>query len=115
VPHIKSGKVRALATTGAKRMSILPELPTVAEAGVPGYENSTWTGIAAPPKTPRAITERLNKELTAVLQLPEVQHIARNDGSVITGGTPEDFHRILKNELAKFGKLVKAAGLKPES
>jgi tripartite-type tricarboxylate transporter receptor subunit TctC len=114
VPHIKSGKVRALATTGAKRMSILPELPTVAEAGVPGYENSTWTGIAAPPKTPRAITERLNKELTAVLQLPEVQRIASNDGSVITGGTPEDFHRILKSELAKFGKLVKAAGLKPE-
>ena len=86
VPHIKSGKVRALATSGTKRMAILPELPTVAEAGVPGYENSTWTGIGAPPKTPRAITERLNKELNAVLQLPEVQQIARNDGSVITGG-----------------------------
>jgi tripartite-type tricarboxylate transporter receptor subunit TctC len=115
VPHIKSGKVRALATSGTKRMAILPELPTVAEAGVPGYENSTWTGIGAPPKTPRAITERLNKELNAVLQLPEVQRIARNDGSVITGGTPDDFHRILKTELAKFAKLVKTAGIKPES
>ncbi len=115
VPHIKSGKVRALATTGTKRMTILPELPTVAEAGVPGYENSTWTGIGAPPKTPRAITERLNKELAAVLQLPDVQQIARNDGSVITGGTPGDFHGLLKSELAKFGKLVKAAGIKPES
>jgi tripartite-type tricarboxylate transporter receptor subunit TctC len=115
VPHIRSGKVRALATTGAKRMSILPELPTVAEAGVPGYENSTWTGIGAPPRTPRAIAERLNKELNAVFQLPDVQQTARNDGSVITGGTPEDFHAILKSELAKFGKLVKAAGIKPDS
>ena len=115
VPHIKSGKVRALATTGAQRMSILPELPTIAEAAVPGYENSTWTGIGAPPKTPRAITDRLNKELNAVLQLPEIQQSARNDGSVITGGTPEDFRAILKSELAKFGKLVTAAGIKPES
>jgi tripartite-type tricarboxylate transporter receptor subunit TctC len=114
MPHIKSGKVRALATTGTKRMVTLPELPTVAEAGVPGYENSTWIGIGASPNTPRAITERLNKELAAILQLPEVQQMARNDGSVITGGTPEDFRRILKSELGKFGKLVKAAGIKPE-
>jgi tripartite-type tricarboxylate transporter receptor subunit TctC len=114
MPHIKSGKVRALATTGSKRMTLLPDLPTVAEAGVPGFENSSWSGIGAPPRTPRAITERLNKELNAVLQLADVQQIAHNDGSVITGGTPDDFHGILKSELAKFGKLVKAAGIKPE-
>lgn len=114
VPHVKSGKVRALATTGATRMTILPELPTVAEAGLRGYENSTWTGIGAPPRTPRAITERLNRELNAILQMPEVQQIAKNDGSVITGGTPEDFHARLKNDLGKFAKLVKAAGIKAE-
>lgn len=113
-PHVKSGKVRALATTGATRMTILRELPTIAEAGLRVYENSTWTGIGAPPRTPRAITERLNKELNAVLQMPEVQQIARNDGSVITGGTPEDFHARLKNDLGKFARLVKAAGIKPE-
>lgn len=114
VPHIKSGKVRALATTGAKRMTILPELPTIAEAGVAGYENSTWTGIGAPARTPRAVVERLNRELNAVLQMPEIREIARADGSVITGGTPEEFHAILKADLARYGKLVKAAGIKRE-
>ncbi len=114
VPHIKSGKVRALATTGAERMTLLPELPTVAEAGLTGYENSTWTAIGAPPRTPRAVTERLNRELNAVLQLPEIQQIAHNDGSVITAGTPEDFQNILKRDLGKFAKLVKAAGMKQE-
>jgi tripartite-type tricarboxylate transporter receptor subunit TctC len=113
VPHIKSGRVRALATTGAARMITLPDLPTVAEAGVPGYENSTWTGIGAPPRTPRALTDRLNRELNAVLQMPDVQQIARGDGSVITGGSPEDFHAILKKDLAKFAKLVKVADIKP--
>jgi tripartite-type tricarboxylate transporter receptor subunit TctC len=114
MPHIKSGRVRALATTGTARMSTLPELPTVAEAGVPGYENSTWTGIGAPPRTPLAITERLNKELDAILKSPEVQQIARGDGSVVTGGSPEDFHAILRKDLAKFEKLVSVAGIKPE-
>jgi tripartite-type tricarboxylate transporter receptor subunit TctC len=114
VPHVKSGKVRALATTGAKRMSILPELPTVAESGLNGYENSTWTGIGAPPKTPRALTDRLNKEFNAVLQMPEVQTAMKNDGSEITGGTPDEFHERLKRDLAKFAKLVKAAGIKSE-
>jgi len=95
-------------------MALLPDLPTIAEAGVPGYENSTWTGIGAPPKTPRAITERLNRELNAVLQLPEVQQTAANEGTVLTGGTPEQFHATLESELGKFEKLVKAAGIKPE-
>ena len=114
VPHIRSGKVRALASTGSERMSILPDVPTVAESGLKGYENSTWTGVGAPPKTPRAITDRLNKEFNAVLQLSEIQAAMKNDGSVITGGTPEDFHERLKRDLAKFGKLVKAAGIKSE-
>ena len=115
MPHIRTGRVRALASTGAKRMEILAELPTVAEAGVPGFENSTWSALGAPARTPRGIIERLNKEINAVLQLPEVREAARLEGSTITGGTPEQFQEYLKAELAKFGKLVKAAGIKPDA
>lgn len=112
VPHIKSGKMRALATTGIKRMSILPELPTIAEAGLKDYENSTWSALGVAARTPPPIVDRLNKEINAILQLPEVQDAARADGSMITGGTPEQFRDILKSELAKFGKLIKQAGIK---
>lgn len=111
-PHIRAGKVHALATTGAKRMSILPDLPTIAEAGVPGYENSTWSGLGVAARTPQSIVDRLNQEINVVLQLPEVQEAARAEGSMITGGTPAQFHEILKSELAKFGKLIKDAGIK---
>ena len=115
MPHIRAGKARALATTGAQRMSILPEIPTIAEAGVPGYENSTWSALGVVARTPPSIIDRLNKEINAVLQLPEVQEAARAEGSMITGGTPAQFHEILKSELAKFGKLIKAAGIKGDA
>jgi len=115
MPHIRSGKARALATTGAKRMSILPDLPTVAEAGVPGYENSTWSALGVAARTPPSIVDRLNREINTVLQLPDVQEAARAEGSMITGGTPAQFHEILKSELAKFGKLIKAAGIKGDA
>lgn len=114
LPHVKSGKLRALATTGANRLPSLPELPTVAEAGVPGYENSSWTAIGAPARTPRAIIERLNREFAAVLQLPDIVEKHAAAGSLITGGTPEQFRDYLKSEFIKFGKLVKEAGLKGE-
>ncbi len=114
IPHIKSGKVRALATTDAKREASLPDLPTVAEAGVPGFENSTWTAIGAPARTPRPIIERLNRELAAILQMPRIRERFAGVGSTVTGGTPEQFHDYLKSELAKFGKLVKEAGIKAE-
>lgn len=112
VPHIQSGRVRVLATTGAKRIAALPDLPTVAEAGVPGYENSTWSAIGAPARTPQAIIERLNKELTAILQMSDIQERHAAAGSTVTGGTPEQFRDFLKLELAKFGKLMKEAGIK---
>jgi tripartite-type tricarboxylate transporter receptor subunit TctC len=115
MPHIQSGKVRALATTGAKRMPILPDLPTIAEAGVPGYENSTWTAIGAPARTPRPIIQRLNEEFNAALQTRDIQDRLGMGGSTVTGGTPEQFHEILKAELAKFRKLVKEAGIKGEN
>ena len=114
LPQIQVGKVRALATTGAKRLAVLQDLPTVAEAGVAGYESSTWTGIGAPARTPQAIVERLNREVAAVLQLPDIQERSAAMGSVITGGTPEWFQEFLGSELAKYGKLVRQAGIKPE-
>jgi tripartite-type tricarboxylate transporter receptor subunit TctC len=115
IPHITSGRVRALASTGSKRLGILPDLPTVAEAGVPGYENSTWTAIGAPAHTPQPIIERLNREFAAVLALPDIRERFSAAGSTITGGSPEQFHEYWKSELAKYGKLIKAAGIKPES
>ncbi|MBI4193874.1 MAG: tripartite tricarboxylate transporter substrate binding protein [Betaproteobacteria bacterium] len=113
IPHIRSGKLRALATTGSKRLAVMSDLPTVAEAGVPGYENSTWTAVGAPARAPRAIIERLNKEIAAVLRLPDIRERLAAVGSVVTAGTPEDFRDYLKSELAKFERLVKAAGIKP--
>jgi tripartite-type tricarboxylate transporter receptor subunit TctC len=115
MPQIQSGRLRALATTGSRRLSVLPDLPTVAEAGVAGYESSTWTAMAAPARTPQAVIERLNREINTVLQLPDIQEKSAGMGSVITGGTPEWFSDYLRTELAKYGKLVKQAGIKPES
>jgi tripartite-type tricarboxylate transporter receptor subunit TctC len=111
MPHIKANRLRALATTGASRLPILSDLPTVAEAGVPGYENSTWSTISAPAHTPHPIVERLNQELNAVLQMPEIRERFAAAGSAVTGGTPKQAQEILKSELAKFGKLVREAGI----
>lgn len=112
VPHVKSGKLRPLATTGKDRMSILPDLPTIAEAGVQGYESSTWTAIGAPARTPRPIVQTLNRELNAILQLPDIREQNAATGSSIIGGTPEQFAEYLKSEYVKFGKLVRETGIK---
>jgi tripartite-type tricarboxylate transporter receptor subunit TctC len=114
MPHVQAGRVRALATTGAKRMPMLPDLPTIAEAGVPGYENSTWTAIGAPARTARSIVQRMNQEVNTVLQMRDIQERFAAGGSAVTGGTPEEFRAYLKTELAKFAKLVKEAGIKGE-
>src|SRR5688500_18993745 len=104
VPHVKSGRVRALATTGATRAAVLPDLPTIAEAGVPGYENSTWTAIGVPRGTPQAIVQRLNKSIASVLKMPDVQERLAATGGTITGGTPQEMDAYLRKELAKYGK-----------
>jgi tripartite-type tricarboxylate transporter receptor subunit TctC len=114
VPHIKSGRLRGLATTGAERASVLPELPTIAEAGVAGYENSTWSAIGAPARTPRAIVQRLNGEIAAILRAPDVEERFKGLGSTVTAGPAEEARAILARELVKYGKLVKAAGIKSE-
>ena len=112
VPHVKANRVRALATTGARRSPALPELPTVAESGVPGYENSSWSAIAGPAKMPRPLVARLHKDFTEILKMPDVQQKHSEVGADIVASTPEQFHAYLKTEVSKFGKLVKAAGIK---
>ncbi len=112
VPHVKAGRVRALATTGTRRSAALADLPTVAESGVAGYENSSWSAVAAPAGTPKRIVARLHKELTDILKLPDVRQKHADVGADIIGSTPEEFHAYLRSELAKFSKLVKEAGIK---
>jgi len=112
VPHVKANRVRALATTGAKRSPALPELPTIDEAGVKGYENSSWSAVAATAGTPKPIMDRLSREFSEILKLPDIQQKHAEVGAEIIASTPEQFHAYLKSEVAKFGKLVKAAGIK---
>lgn len=114
IPHVRTGRLRAIATTAASRMETFPELPTVAEAGVPGYENTTWIGMGAPARTPQSIIERLGREVAAVLQLPEVRDTLRAQGAAVTGWPAELFRDYLDRELAKYGKLVGTAKIRNE-
>jgi tripartite-type tricarboxylate transporter receptor subunit TctC len=111
-PFVKAGKIRALATTGAKRSPALPDLPTLDESGLKGYENSSWSAVGAPANTPPAIIGRLYKEFMEILRMPDIQKRHEEVGAEIIASTPEQFHAYLKSEVTKFGKLVKAAGIK---
>jgi tripartite-type tricarboxylate transporter receptor subunit TctC len=113
-PHIKSGKVRALAVTGAHRSPALPEVPTMMESGVRGYESSTWYGLLAPKATPRAIVVKLNREVVAIINLPDVKSHLLAEGAEPVGNTPEQFGEFIKSEIAKWGKVIRAAGLRAE-
>jgi len=114
IGHIKAGKARALAVTTAKRSSLVPELPTVAEAGVPGFEANNWNGFFVPAKTPRPIINRLNKEFAAALSLPDIKEFMFKQGLDAAPGTPEQFAKYMKSEYAKWTKVIQAAGLKPQ-
>lgn len=111
VPHMKSGKLRALGVTTAKRSALVPELPTIAEAGVKGFDANNWYGVLVPAKTPRPIINRLNKEINAVLKLPEVTKILFASGLDAAPTTPEAFGAYIKSEKEKWEKVIKAAGL----
>ena len=113
VPHVKSGKIRALAVTTAKRSQLMPELPTVAET-LPGFEANNWYGIVVPAKTPRAIINRLNKEFTAVLNMPDIKDILFKQGLDASPSTPEAFAAYIKTENAKWAKVIKASGAKAQ-
>jgi tripartite-type tricarboxylate transporter receptor subunit TctC len=114
LPHVKSGRLRALGTTGARRSSVLPDFPTVAEAGVPGYEAVQWYGLFAPAKTPREIIGKLHGAMTTVLQSPAIKDKLAIDGADPVGNTPEEFARFLRSETDKWGKVVRMAGIEPQ-
>lgn len=114
ISHIKAGKARALAVTTAKRSALVPELPTVAEAGLPGYEANNWNGFFVPAKTPRPVIDRLNKEITAALTAPDVKAFLFKQGLDAAPGTPEQFASYMKAEYAKWTKVIQAAGLKAQ-
>jgi len=111
VPSIKSGKTRALAVTSSRRLPLLPEVPTMAEAGLPGFESYNWQGVILPAGTPRAIVERLNRELNAVLALPEQREAIVATASEVAGGTPEAFRDLIRSETVKWAQVVKAANI----
>lgn len=111
IGHIKTGKIRPLAVTTAKRSALVPELPTVAEAGLPGFEANNWNGFLVPAKTPRPIINRLNKDIAAALTAPDVKEFLFKQGLDAAPDTPEEFGAYMKSEMAKWAKVIKAAGV----
>jgi tripartite-type tricarboxylate transporter receptor subunit TctC len=114
-PHVKTGKLRALATTGSMRTAAAPDLPTVAEAGMPGFEISAWYGMLAPAGTPPAIVNRLHEEIVKALKSPELKERWTSLGAdVVYQDTPEQFNSFLKNDLTKWAKVIKEGNIRPD-
>jgi tripartite-type tricarboxylate transporter receptor subunit TctC len=112
--HVKAGKLKPLAVTGAKRSAAVPDVPTIAESGFPGFEATAWYGVLAAAKTPRPIVTKLHDEIVKTLALPDVKQRLEGVGFEIVGGTPEAFGAYIKSEIRKWEKVVKASGAKPE-
>ena len=114
IQHVKAGRLRALAITTPRRVAALPEIPTVDEAGVPGYQVSVWFGVVAPAATPKDVVARLNAEINRVIGLPEVKERFSQSGIEIVGGSPEVFDRQIREQVATWGKVVKEANIKSD-
>jgi len=114
LPHIKAGKLRALAVTSAKRSEALPDIPTIAEAGLPGYDSTQWYGVLAPAGTPHEIVARLHAEIVRALRLPDVRERLAADGAEAVGSTPEEFAAFIRSEIEKWAAVAKSAGIRPE-
>ena len=112
IPQMKAGRVRALGVSTKKRLAVIPDVPTIAEAGVPGYEVIGWNGILAPAKTPRAIIERLNADIVKVIRTPEVEADILAQGIEPIGNTPEEFGRIIRADVERWGKILKGTKTK---
>jgi tripartite-type tricarboxylate transporter receptor subunit TctC len=113
-PHIKGGRLRVLAVTSAQRLPAAPDWPTVAESGVPGYEASIWYGILLPAKTPTPIIVKLHREITSILKQPDVTKTFVTQGGLVIANTPDEFRRVFMNDVDRLGKIIQAAGIKPE-
>jgi tripartite-type tricarboxylate transporter receptor subunit TctC len=114
MPHVKTGRLRGIAVTTAARVVALPDVPTVAEAGIPGYEAVVWFGVWAPPKVSKAIIKRLNDEIRRVVPLPEIRERLALEGLDAAASTPEEFTAWLSKDVDKWARVVKAAGIRPE-
>jgi tripartite-type tricarboxylate transporter receptor subunit TctC len=112
--HVKSGGVRAVAVSTAKRSPVLPDVPTADEQGLKGYDANTNGGILAPAGTPKAIVDKLNAEINAALKMPDVRAKLEAAGIIIQGGSPEDYAALIKSDLAKWGKVIEKAGIQAE-
>lgn len=114
IPQVKAGRLRALAIGDSKRSAFLPDVPTIAESGVPGYQASIWSGMLAPAKTPRPLIDLLNRTAVKVVHAQEFKERLLTMGSDAVGSTPEEWGRFIENEIVKWGKIVKATGMKAD-
>lgn len=111
IGSVRDGRVRALASTGAKRSHLLPDTPTVVEAGFPGFDSTIWHGVLGPAKLPREAVARLNSEIVRALAMPQVQKLLQMEGGVVSPSTPEEFQAFLRHEVPKWAKVMKQAGI----
>ena len=114
IPHLRSGRIKGIAVTTAKRSALLPDLPTISEAGLNGFDANNWYGLVVPAKTPRAIIDQLNAEVRKVLAMPEVKTTLFNQGLDPAPGTPEEFGAYIRSERAKWARVIKESGAKAE-
>jgi tripartite-type tricarboxylate transporter receptor subunit TctC len=112
MPHIKSGRLRPIAVANAKRISVLPDVPTFVESGFPGYESGSWYGLAAPARTPQAIITRMHEESVKVLSLPDIIAQLATDGASPVGNTPQAFGKEIRDDIARWARVIKAADIK---
>jgi len=109
IPQMKAGRVRALGVSTKNRLAVIPDVPTIAEAGLPGYEVVGWNGILAPARTPRAIIDRLHDAIVKVIRTPDVAAAITAQGIEPIGNTPEEFARVIRTDIDKWAKLIKGA------
>jgi tripartite-type tricarboxylate transporter receptor subunit TctC len=114
MPQVKTGKLRGVAVTTAKRFPALASIPTVAESGLAGYEARAWFGVLAPAGTPRPIVTRLNAEIVKIVRTPEMKERLLADGAEAIGSTPEEFTAVMKTDIAKWQKVIKASGARAD-
>ena len=114
LPHVRSGRLRALGITGLKRIAAAHDVPTIAESGVPGYDAAQWYGMVAPAQTPKEIVARLNRDLVAILQSDEIKERFAADGAEAVPTTPDEFARYIRSETDKWARVAKSAGIKQE-
>jgi tripartite-type tricarboxylate transporter receptor subunit TctC len=114
LPFIRSGQLKALGVGDPKRSVLLPDVPTIAESGLPGYEVNAWVGILAPAGTPQEVIQRLNREILSMLNMPEIRKRLEDTGSRPIGTSSEEFAALIKSDIAKFAKIIKTAGVTPQ-